>query len=278
MKATMQQHSHQTPRSSTPEVIANVETSTVNPTILLNLYCAELLRRQNQTSPTTTPPQHQCIVQRLNEPLRIIDFLLGNSAQPGHQPSSSSVMEGALQIIDHCFLNFANMNNDIGSLSNTTTHGSNKNRRDKNHIGTISRMQSPAGRSLYLFSKGSKSGAKNCACITSSVEQDVSSYYLCFLSDEGPTSDTHNIPHLSYCSCRSFLERNRTTLSHGVCNGDRTTRVSLCKHLLTIKLISVFRTTLGNATERANIQFNIPTMEFASEEDYSRAIIQRLID
>jgi hypothetical protein len=158
----------------------------------------------------------------------------------------------------------------------TTNYCDNKNRRDTYCSNTIARMQSPAGRSLYLVSKGSKSGAKYCSGIANSGKQEISSHCFCILSDELPLHyafANKNSSPLSYCSCRSFFELNRTT-SHEMCESDGA--ISLCKHLLAIKLLPVFDTRLTIAPEHEKTQFHLPTMEVASEEDYSRAIIQRL--
>lgn len=274
-----QNESHQNPHASIPAAIADVGFQSVYPMNLLNLYCTDMLKRQNEPSPTTTIQAHPCLDQQLDESLRVIDFLLGNPGQAGHYPASSSLLEGAIQIVDQYFSSLATMNHEIDSTLNTSTTSNNKNRRGSNRIDTISRMQSPAGRSLYLVSKGSKSGTKRSVSSTSSVEQDTSSHYLCFLSEEMQMTDssaTNSSPPLSYCSCRSFIERNRTTLSHGTSHRNRS--IFLCKHLFAIKLLPVFGTTLGIARKKSESPFCLPTMEFVSEEDYSRAIIQRLIN
>jgi hypothetical protein len=277
MQQQERDHSHRTFHSSIPEALADENNLAACPMNLLNLYCADLLRRQKQTLPTSTLPQHGSHGQRLDEPLRVIDFLYGNPTQLCHHPSLSSLTEEAMQIIDHNYLNYVCMNIEIDSASNTMTNSSNKNRRDTNRIDTISRMKSPAGRSLYLVSKGSKSGKKSCVGNTIALDFDTSPHYLCLLSEETSIPDptvTNDLPSMTYCSCRSFLERNRTNLSPEMFNRDRA--ILLCKHLLAIKLQPVFGTALGIAPESINSQFNIPTLEYASEEDYSRAIIKRL--
>lgn len=269
--------SNDTPTSSLPAAIVDVGSHTACPTSLLNYYGADLRQRQYQSSksPNSALLQHQPQHQLLDESFRVIDFLFGNSARINQFQTSSSLTEGAIQILDQYFLNYAIINNEGDASSNTTvnTGSSNKKRRGSNCIDTIARMESPAGRSLYLVSKGAKSGKKRCNDNTNSTIQDTSSHYLCLLSDEIPifdTSSSSSPPHLSFCSCRSFFERTRTTLI----SCDRS--MILCKHLLAIKLLPVFGTALGVASEHSNALHSIPTMGFASEEDFSRAITQRL--
>lgn len=275
--------SHGTPTSSLPAAIVDVGSHTACPASLLNYYGADLRQRQHQSSKSPNSPffQHQHQDQHLDESFRVIDFLFGNSSRINQFQTSSSLTEGVIQILDQYFLNCASMNNKCDASSNTTVNtstGSNiKKRRGTNCIDTISRMESPAGRSLYLVSKGAKSGKKRCNENTNSTKQDTSSHYLCLLSDEIPVFDnspSSSPPHLSYCSCRSFLERTRTTLPNERISCDRS--MILCKHLLAIKLLPVFGTALGVASEHSNDLYIIPTKYFASEEDFSRAITQRL--
>ena len=259
--------------------VSHVNQSYIVPPIdLLSLYSAGLLRRRSQTTKTSHIDfQQLCHSQQLDEPLRVIDFLFNDDAQVGHQPASSSIVEGAIQILDQYFLNHASMNTEIDSISRMTTNSIHKKRRYTNVIDTLSQMKSPAGRSLYLVAKGSKSEKKRCHGDTSTTKHDSSSHYLCLLSDEIPKSDAYlinTLPPMLYCSCHMFLERNRTLQAHETANRDRS--VALCKHLLAIKLLPVFGAAFGISPEESSTEFSIPTMEFASEEDYGRAIVQRL--
>jgi len=89
-------------------------------------------------------------------------------------------------------------------------------------------------RSLYLVRSSSYSRGK----------EDPSSY-LCIL----PSKDCSH--PIYYCSCRSFLERSRST---GIC---------LCKHLLALRLMPV-------------LQVQCTTVDTVSDKEFANHVIQQM--
>jgi hypothetical protein len=110
--------------------------------------------------------------------------------------------------------------------------------------GSISKVVSATSqRSVYLV-KGSSSFASRGKGRTSSSEDT----YLCIIpqsSDELP---------IYFCSCRSFLERNRHPTNESSC---------LCKHLLALRLMPV-------------LQVQPVLVETASDDEFSNMLMQRI--
>ena len=85
-------------------------------------------------------------------------------------------------------------------------------------------------------------------------QQQQDSSYLCFLPNH--EQQQQEVSSICYCSCRSFLEKSRNA------SGTETASI-VCKHLLALKLMPV----LGLTCQ---------TVELSSEEEFSRAVLQRL--
>lgn len=84
-----------------------------------------------------------------------------------------------------------------------------------------------------------------------------SEYYLCILPDEIIEDEGvrhHSCGALYYCSCRSFLERSRSTSDSNTC---------LCKHLLALALLS-------------SLSVKTATVETLSDEEFSTLLLTRL--
>lgn len=89
------------------------------------------------------------------------------------------------------------------------------------------------GSAAYSSSRGKSSNDESYFCLVPHVSDDVPIYF---------------------CSCRSFLERNRHSISEGSC---------LCKHLLAIRLLPVL-----------NVKpFLIETM---SDDEFANILMQRI--
>lgn len=151
---------------------------------------------------------------RQDEILRVTDFLYG------------SCLDGALQVLEqNCTI---------------TDNGS------RRSLHNITQLQSPQ-RSLFLVKGSSSSRGQGVA---------AASCYLCILPESfnaiAPTNDASDVA-IYYCSCRSFLERSRSSNSSG----------AICKHLLALKLMPILGMSCAN-------------MVFQSEEEFSRAVMQRL--
>jgi hypothetical protein len=135
------------------------------------------------------------------------------------------------------------------------------------------------------------------------MKDHESSWYLCILPDTTaslPVQSDNNIdePLLCYCSCPSFLERSKACYNYNIDSNGRSSNAGnhsgyynssapthLCQHLLAIQLLPYFGrdtteafTTLSSTRSIHDtvLEEIIPTMEFVSEEDYSRAILQRV--
>lgn len=112
--------------------------------------------------------------------------------------------------------------------------------------GSISKIVSTTSqRSAYLV-KGSSSLLSRGGMSSSSSSSEET--YLCI------------VPHVSddvpiyFCSCRSFLERNRHPTNEGPC---------LCKHLLAIRLMPV-------------LKVQPVLMETVSDDGYANILMQRI--
>jgi hypothetical protein len=268
---------------------------------------------------------------RLDNDLRVMDFLIGSSlSHPGGTGSymvpsasnsqlNSSLVDGALQILDESFSNTCREKLPLGDRlsANVRAHNdSNHQPRSKTSGTGISRLISPNGRIAYLVSKGTSNTKKKYSSLSSKdtpvgteqPQDKYSSCYLCMLPDEmalpgdfsslllsqGPfatklqSPDTVERPTCQplqlYCSCRSFFELSCRKTND--CRNDRDSdhndlRMVLCKHLLAIRLLPYFLHSEGDTVkepiDHLDHIMHISTMKFVSEEDFSRAILQRVL-
>ena len=192
----------------------------LNPLITLNRYLAGLETLDNTVDSSTIASNRQ------DEILQTVDFLYG------------SALDGALSVLES-FSNYVS-----GPTSSAVATA-------------VTRLQSPH-RSLYTVSASTTTarGGRGGPSWHQHQQQQDSCCYLCII----PAENNHDHPEDSdtgiyYCSCRSFLEKCRSTSSGGG---------SLCKHLLALKLMPFLGLTC-------------PTVRLASEEELSRALLQRLL-
>jgi hypothetical protein len=283
---------HEQPQHATSGTKVKMPCHEVNN--LINLHLEHLTRqRQNVSSKSQIASIKEQEEKKylFDESLRVADFLYGNTARIGHRQSSSScLMNDAMQILDQCCYS---KENDL--LSNAPLYQSTKSkkyRRNSNSHDTISRMRSPSGRSLYLVAKGAKASAlvsvqpmlDDMDTSSTADHYDMSSHYLCCIPDEAPIRDETSCNARAaslqpYCSCQSFLESNQLKQTQLLVGCFNRAPLVLCKHLLALTLLQMFGTGFGVVAQDApHSEFSIPTMDFATEEDYSRAIIQRLFN
>jgi len=202
------------------------------PLHVLNRYLASLEKEQTANDAAARP-------KRQDEILQTVDFLYG------------SALDGALAVLE-------SSGSDGGSgtgYCTTTSHN-------------VTRLQSPR-RALYtVASSSTKSSMRGGprAAGPSSWSQSQDSCYICMIPENNNNNNNNNEDNnangnpdedssgeIYYCSCRSFLEKSRNSGSV----------VSLCKHLLALKLMPVLGLTCT-------------TVQLPSEEEFSRALLQRV--
>jgi hypothetical protein len=230
-----------------------------------------------------------------------------------HNQLKSCLVDGALQILDESFSNrcttFPN-HDDNRFLANIRENNAGNHRiRRKGTANGISRLESPNGRIAYLVSKRTSCTKKKRSSLPSidapvgmdQPEDTCSSCYLCMLPDEmalprdfssliqaqqraDNAEYPSNRPLQPYCSCQSFLELCRRSTNDFSVSDHSNKCVVICKHLLAIRLLPYFshsqpeENLLKKSTAPIDHNSNISTMKFVSEEDFSRAILQRILN
>jgi SWIM zinc finger len=119
---------------------------------------------------------------------------------------------------------------------------------------SVTRLQSP--RRVIYHVKGTPATNRGIHAATATTD----AAYLCIVPEcdqEETGRDTRGIDDVTgmhYCSCRSFLEKSRCTPPG---------TATICKHLLALKLMPALGVTPS-------------ILEFASDEEFSQAVTQRL--
>lgn len=211
----------------------------LHPLTVLDHYLASLSSSSSSAFSLSSQSPTEQQQQQQDEILRVVDSLYGGGG-------SSSCLDGALQVLEQ----------NCGS-----TDASGRTFCCYN----VTRLQSPR-RSLFTV-KGSGVSRGQAAA----SQQDTC--YLCILPETKPNLQQEDFPahnnnnyDMYYCSCRSFLERSRCSTQTGAATSTTTATTiggAICKHLLALKLMPVLGMTPS-------------VMEFGSEEEFSRAVLQRL--
>ena len=213
--------------------------SCLNPLLVLDQYLASLEQPRTDTS-NSTLKETTTTLKRQDEILQTVEFLYG------------SALDGALSVLD-------STTSSVPGRSSSVTAA------PPPIASTVTRFQSPQ-RSLYMVAASSVRGRAAAGLSTAVHHQQQDSHYLCILpanNQHDATTSTSTGSSIYYCSCRSFLEKNRSNSSSHGATTFATATVSLCKHLLALKLMPVLGWTCS-------------TIHFTSEEEFSHALLQRL--
>ena len=225
-----------------PSALCTPPQSCLNPLLVLDQYLASLEQPRTDTS-NSTLKETTTTLKRQDEILQTVEFLYG------------SALDGALSVLDSTTSSVPGRSSSVTAAPPIAS--------------TVTRFQSPQ-RSLYMVAASSVRGRAAAAAGLSTAVRQQDSYYLCILPadnqhDTTTNSSTSTGSSIYYCSCRSFLEKSRSNSSnssHGATTL-ATAGVSLCKHLLALKLMPVLGWTCS-------------TIHFTSEEEFSHALLQRL--
>ena len=211
-------------------------------------------------------------------------------------------------------INVKSHDNNVSTKRKEGNIDSQRFRRKKTATG-ISRLLSPNGRSVYLVANGTSNKKKalfpspmiNNPVGMECPKDECVSCYLCIVPDKMPLptnlssvqrsptplsafagSLLPDQPVLHYCSCQTYFDHSCRLAGNGFAgnrvadgSGKKDISTILCEHVLAIRLLHFFLCTNESAVRPTSDplcpSFNIPTMKYVSEDDFSRAILQRIL-
>ena len=240
----------------------------LHPLLVLDEYAKSLKRKPNRNelatttdAATTALAMNSNTSDEIDEILRVADCLFGR------------MLDGALMILDAGSSMPSSTLSPTFRFTSTRSHTLTSQHQSVNHL--ITKVVSSTSQRTLYFVKGSSSSS------TSSRKSrgDTVPEYLCLLPHESKVSSQCQ-KGIYYCSCRSFYEKRRfrgtTSREAGACNEGtevHPTNDTLCKHLLAIKLLSIF----SSATSNANITVGQATLvETVSDTDFAKLVVDRL--